>query len=92
MTIHVTFTEDEPASNPHVDVLIKRLPCDSVHGVTGQVYETGTLPVGTFIRNIKQNVLLGCSHFRTGEYEFLASSDGGETWYTNRSMEKPQTG
>lgn len=58
----------------------------SIHGITGQAYEYGRLAVGTLVRNIREEGLAldGGSKFR-----FEASTDDGETWYTQESIEKP---
>jgi hypothetical protein len=54
---------------------------ESIHGITGQAYEVGTLTAGTWIRK----------HVRsTDGYgglidRFQASTDGGVTWYDQRS-------
>lgn len=56
--------------------------CQSVHGVTGQVYEVGTLEAGALVRNERAV---------EGIWELEASTDGGEHWFTQRGTTAPFT-
>jgi len=53
----------------------------AVHPVTGRDYEEGTLVAGTRVRNV-------ISGYQ--ETSFEASTDGGETWYLQRTTEDPK--
>ncbi len=64
--------------------LIKPIEAISIHGITGQGYEVGTLEVGTDIKNVEKHEV------QEGEFTwtFQASTDG-KNWYRQRSHTKP---
>jgi len=61
-----------------------------IHGISGQATETGWLKAGTLVRNVQET---GAVHPLDGTpwYRFDASTDGGETWFTQEVCGKPKT-
>lgn len=70
--------------------LATRVWATGIHGVTGQQTEEGYLEAGTLVRNVKPT---GAVHPLDGMlwYRFDASTDGGETWYTQEVCGEPKT-
>jgi hypothetical protein len=64
--------------------LQKDIDTTSIHGITGQGYETGTIRAGALVRNIRDH-----KDFDGATYRFEASTDGGEHWYTQQSDSRP---
>ena len=66
--------------------LTKDLFAVGLHGKTGQATEEGTLAAGSLIKQIKA----GGGDGTLRRWMFLASTDGGKTWYKQVSYEAPQ--
>lgn len=68
--------------------LAKSLWTTGIHGVTGQRTENGWLEAGALVRNISAT---GAVHPLDGMpwYRFDASTDGGETWFTQEVCGDP---
>lgn len=52
-----------------------------IHGLTGQEIEEGYLPAGTLVKNIVTTELVDGDV----QTDFLASADGGKSWYAQRA-------
>lgn len=66
--------------------LIKELFAVGIHGKTGQQTEEGTLAVGTLIKRVKMDGGYGSLR----RWVFLASTDGGKSWYKQVSYDAPE--
>jgi hypothetical protein len=62
-----------------------------VHGVTGQVLEEGVLAAGTIVRDVRESREVGGDGSLETVTRFLASTDGGETWYEHRTFGRLRT-
>lgn len=68
-------------------VLARDVEVESIHGVTGRAYETGTLAAGTWVKDHRRT-----EHADGSVTErFLASTDDGATWYEQRAYERIET-
>jgi hypothetical protein len=68
-------------------VLARDVECESIHGMTGQVYEIGTLMAGAWVKDHVRTVRADGSVVE----RFLASTDEGQTWYRQRAYEAIET-
>lgn len=68
--------------------LAKSIWVTGIHGVTGQRTEEGLLEAGALVRNIAAT---GAVHPLDGMpwYRFDASTDGGNTWFTQEVCGEP---
>ena len=65
--------------------LTKSIFSTSIHPVTGQGVAEGILAVGSLIKEITED----SDSLGQPTWEFLASTDGGTTWFSERSHEEP---
>lgn len=73
-------------SRPAVKALARDVWCEGIHGVTGQVTEEGTLAAGALVREMEsEETEDGLST------EFEASTDGGRTWFRQRTLGRVDT-
>ena len=64
------------------------LECTGIHGTTGRDTEEGTLEAGALVRRAKKSTT-GSIWSGVDSWTFEASTDGGATWYEQRSSEEP---
>lgn len=71
-------------------VLARDCEAVGVHGVTGRDVDEGTLVAGTRVREVVTREEQDPSGDGTRQVTtFQASTDGGKTWYDQRTMEDP---
>ena len=62
-----------------------------IHGITGQETESGDLAAGTLVRDVREGVYedaFGNSGIVT---RYDASTDGGETWFSQKTYGRVET-
>ena len=71
--------------------LTERVYAIGIHGITGRMTDEGWLEAGAIVRNIRETepFAFGCEGKPV--YRFDASTDGGETWFTQETAGEPKT-
>jgi hypothetical protein len=79
--------------------LRKRIFTESVHGITHQVTGEGWLEAGALVRNVRwfdeadycdPDATQLPRYAEPETCSFLASTDGGKSWYRQRAREMPE--
>lgn len=87
----IAHTEDGTSIITGQLVLTNDTHATGIHGITGQETESGDLAAGTLVCNVREGVY--CDAFGNSGIvtRYDASTDGGETWFAQKTYGRVET-